>query len=73
MLQSTQKSKIFSAQEFFQNFLGIKEIINTKEEIDLISKNIEENNKIISELKIQLQELSKELAEIKTNCIFQCS
>ena len=43
----------------------IKDLMNTKEEIDSINKNIEENNKIISGLKAELESLNKELTETK--------
>lgn len=38
-----------------------------KEEIDVINKNIEQNTKITSDLKSELESLKKELTEIKTN------
>ena len=41
----------------------IKDLMKTKEDLDLINKNIEENNKLISELKSELTELKKELNE----------
>ena len=43
----------------------IKDLMKTKEGIDLINKNIEENSKIISDLKIELEDLKKEFAETK--------
>ena len=43
----------------------IKDMMKAKEDIDLINKNLEENNKLISELKTQLGELNKELSETK--------
>ena len=43
----------------------IRDVLKTKEDIDLMNRNIEENNKIISELKIELETLRKELAETK--------
>ena len=43
----------------------IKDLMNAKEDIDLINKNIEENNKIISGLKAELESLNKELTETK--------
>lgn len=45
----------------------IKNLIRAKEEIDTINKNIEENSKIISGLKLQLESLSSELSGIKTS------
>ncbi len=44
----------------------IKDLMRIKEEIDVINKNTEENSRIISDLKIQLEQLKKELIEIKT-------
>ena len=41
----------------------IKDLMKVKEEIDVINKNIEDNNKIIFELKIELETLRKELSE----------
>ena len=41
----------------------IKDLMKTKEDLDLINKNVEENNKIISELKSELTELKSELNE----------
>ena len=41
--------------------------MKTKEGIDLINKNIEENRNITSELKNELESLKKELIEIKLN------
>ena len=43
----------------------IKDVLKTKEDIDLMNKNIEENNKIISELKVELESLKNELTETK--------
>ena len=43
----------------------IKGLMNVKEDIDAINKNIEENNKIISDLKNELELLKKELIENK--------
>ena len=43
----------------------IKDLMNTKEEIDKINKNIEENSKIISALNAQLESLKSELIERK--------
>ena len=45
----------------------IKDLMKVKEEIDIINKNIQENNKIISELKTELETLRKELSETKSN------
>jgi len=45
----------------------IKDLMKTKEEIDLINENIKENSKIVSDLKIQLESLKAELTDIKTN------
>ena len=39
--------------------------MKVKEDIDLINNNIEENNKLISELKAELESLKKELIENK--------
>jgi len=41
----------------------IRDLLKTKEEMDLINKNIEENNKLISELKTELELLKRELNE----------
>ena len=41
----------------------IKDLMKTKEEIDIINKNIEENSKIISGLKAELESLKKELGD----------
>ncbi|MDP3765983.1 MAG: hypothetical protein Q8R04_05715 [Nanoarchaeota archaeon] len=43
----------------------IKDLMKVKEEIDVINRNIEENNKIIFELKNELTSLKKELVENK--------
>lgn len=43
----------------------IRDLMKTKEEIDLINKNIEENSKITSELKNELETLRIELLENK--------
>ena len=43
----------------------IRDVLKTKEDIDLMNRNIEENNNIISELKTGLDSLKKELAETK--------
>ena len=43
----------------------IKDLMKTKEDIDLINSNIEENSKIISGLKIELEDLKKGLIETK--------
>ena len=43
----------------------IKDLMRAKEEIDVINRNIEENSKIISELKDELNSLKKELMENK--------
>ena len=40
--------------------------MKTKEDLDLINKNIEENNKIISELKAELTALKNEVSETKS-------
>ena len=45
----------------------IRDLMKTKEDLDLINKNVEENNKIISELKNELNDLKKELNETKNN------
>ncbi len=45
----------------------IKELMRLKEDIDTINKNIEENSKIISDLKIELESLKNGLNDIKTN------
>ena len=47
-------------------FQKIKDLMKVKEEIDVINKNIEENNKIISDLKVELETLRKELIETKS-------
>ena len=44
-------------------FEKIKGAMQAKEEIDVINKNLEENNKLISELKNELESLKKELSE----------
>ncbi len=41
----------------------IKELMNVKEDVDLINKNLEENNKLVSELKTELEKLKQELKE----------
>ncbi|MBI2660418.1 hypothetical protein HYX07_04610 [Candidatus Woesearchaeota archaeon] len=41
----------------------IKGLMNVKEDIDAINRNIEENNKVISELKAELETLRNGLAE----------
>ena len=41
----------------------IKDLMKTKEDLDLINKNIEENNNLISGLKTELESLKKELNE----------
>ena len=43
----------------------IKDLMKVKEDIDLINKNIEENSKLISDLKMQLESLKSELIETK--------
>ena len=43
----------------------IKDLMNAKEEIDKINKNIGENSKIISDLNVQLESLKSELIETK--------
>jgi len=43
----------------------IRDVLKTKEDIDLMNRNLEENNKVISELKIGLESLKKELGETK--------
>ena len=43
----------------------IRDVLKTKEDIDLMNRNIEENNSIISELKVELVSLKKELGETK--------
>lgn len=43
----------------------IKGLMNVKEDIDAINRNIEENSKIISELKAELEALRNGLAETK--------
>ena len=43
----------------------IKDLLKTKENIDIINKNIEENNKLISDLKVQLESLKNDLIETK--------
>ena len=43
----------------------IKDLMRTKEEIDVINRNIEENSKIIFGLKTELESLKKELVETK--------
>ena len=45
----------------------IKGLMRVKEDIDVINKNIEENNRIISGLKTALEELAGELIEIKSS------
>ena len=35
----------------------IKDLMKTKEEIDVINRNIEENSKIVSDLKLELESL----------------
>ncbi len=43
----------------------IKDLMKTKEDIDKINFNIGENNKLISDLKIQLESLKSELVDTK--------
>ena len=43
----------------------IKDLMKVKEDIDVINKNIEENNKLISDLKVQLESLKDGLIEAK--------
>ena len=43
----------------------IKDLMKTKEEIDVINKNIQENSKIVSDLKLELESLKRELIENK--------
>ncbi len=43
----------------------IKELMRTKEGIDLINRNVEENSKLISDLKAQLESLKNDLIETK--------
>jgi len=43
----------------------IRDVLKTKEDIDLMNRNIEDNNKIISELKDELGSLKKELVDTK--------
>lgn len=43
----------------------IKELMNVKEDISTINKNIEENSKLISDLKVQLESLKNDLIETK--------
>ncbi|MBI3027308.1 hypothetical protein HYY70_04280 [Candidatus Woesearchaeota archaeon] len=45
----------------------IKELMQTKKEIDLINKNIEENSRIISDLKAELESLRKELSVMNSS------
>ena len=45
----------------------IKDLMKIKEEIDVINKNVVENNKIISDLKEELISLKKELNDAKVN------
>ncbi|MBI2541485.1 hypothetical protein HYV80_02140 [Candidatus Woesearchaeota archaeon] len=43
----------------------IKGLMKVKEDLDAINGNVEENNKIISDLKLELESLKKELSENK--------
>ena len=43
----------------------IKDLMKTKEDIDLINRNLEENNKLVSDLKVQLESLKNDLIETK--------
>ena len=43
----------------------IKDLMKTKEDIDLINSNLEENNKLVSGLKVQLESLKNDLIETK--------
>ena len=45
----------------------IRDVLKTKEDIDLMNKNLEENNRIISGLKNELESLKKELDETRNN------
>lgn len=44
-----------------------RDLMKTKEDLEIINKNVEENNRIISELKNELTDLKKELTEIKNS------
>ena len=44
----------------------IKDLMKTKEDLDAINGNIEENNRIISELKEELKSLKAGLKETKS-------
>ena len=43
----------------------IRDVLKTKEDMDLINKNLEEGNKLASELRIELESLKEELIENK--------
>ena len=43
----------------------IKDLMNIRDDIDIINKSVEENNKVISELKTELETLRNGLAESK--------
>ena len=43
----------------------IRDLMKTKEDLDKINSNIEENNKLISDLKVQLESLKSELIDTK--------
>ena len=44
-----------------------RDLMKTKEDLSLINQNVEENNRIISGLKNELNELKKELSETRNN------
>lgn len=53
---------------FFPKMLQrIKDLMKTKEEIDNINKKLEENIKVISDLRLDLDVLKKELGEVNIN------
>ncbi|HLC62306.1 MAG TPA: hypothetical protein VJI52_04795 [Candidatus Nanoarchaeia archaeon] len=43
-----------------------RDLMKTKEDLDLINKNVEENNRIISDLKAELTSLKNEVSETKS-------
>lgn len=43
----------------------LRDLLKTKEEIDVINRNIEENSRLVSDLKVQLESLKNDLIETK--------
>ena len=49
----------------FRMIAKIKELMNVKSDIDEINRNIEENSRLIQDLKVQLESLKNDLIEAK--------